>query len=136
VADERAIAGAREAAAAERWSEAYEAFAAAEPESGADLEAYAEAAWWASELRPSLEIRHRAYAAYVAEGDEYHAAAVAARVAIEHFIRDEPSVGAGFLMRAKRHAEAVPDGREHGYIAMVEATVARLTGSVESARIA
>ncbi len=56
---------------------------------------------------------------------------MAARLAIEHFIRNEPAVGGGFLMRAQRHVAALPPGRELGFLAMLEATVALNTGDLE-----
>jgi DNA-binding CsgD family transcriptional regulator len=65
-------------------------------------------------------LRHRAYNAYAAAGDELGAGGTAARLAVEHFLRDEPSVGAGFLMRARRHVEGVAEGPELGFLAMVD----------------
>jgi DNA-binding CsgD family transcriptional regulator len=126
---------ARQAVARESWTEAYETSKALDPSTltAADLEGYADAAWWLSHLRESLEIRQRAYAAYAAEGDDYHAGATAGRLAVEHFIRDEPAVGGGFLMRAQRHLRSIPDGPAHGFMALLEATVARFTGRLDEA---
>jgi ATP/maltotriose-dependent transcriptional regulator MalT len=126
---------AREAVARGAWSDVYDVLHTVDPSEliARDLEALADAAWWVSRFAESLEFRQKAYAAYAAEGDDLGAAGVAARLAIEHFVRDEPSVGAGFLMRARRHAEAVPEGAEHGFLAMVEATVARFSGDTERA---
>jgi ATP/maltotriose-dependent transcriptional regulator MalT len=126
---------ARGALAASAWADAYAGFTAADPAelTARDLEGFADAAWWLSKLPEALELRHKAYGAYVSAGDERGAAAVAARLAIEHFIRDEPSVGAGFLMRAQRHAEGLPEGPEAGFLAMVEATVARFQGDLDRA---
>jgi ATP/maltotriose-dependent transcriptional regulator MalT len=130
-----AIDGARAAVAASAWAEAYEAFSAADPAelSGRDLEGFADAAWWLTKLPESLELRHKAYGALAATGDELGAATVAGRLAIEHFLRGEPSVGAGFLMRARRHAESVPPGVEAGYLSMLEAIVARFSGDLDRA---
>ena len=127
------IARGREALASRDWADAYDSFKAADQTAltGVDLEGLADAAWWLSKLPESLEVRHRAYAAYVAVGDDAAAGAVAARLAIEHFLRSEPSVGGGFLMRAHRHAAELPEGREHGYLAMIDATVARWTGDLD-----
>lgn len=126
---------ARDALARGAWSEAYEALHEVDPSllSARDLEGLADAAWWVSRFSESLDVRQKAYAAYAAEGDDLAAAGMAARLAIEHFVRDEPSVGAGFLMRARRHAEAAPEGAEHGFLAMVEANVARSSGDPEQA---
>jgi ATP/maltotriose-dependent transcriptional regulator MalT len=122
---------ARAAVAAGDWRRAYDAYRAADPGSltGRDLEDLADAAWWVSELAESLDHRHKAYAAFEVEGDEPGAGRTAARIAIEHFLRDEPAIGAGFLMRAHRHAESfAPDGVEHGWLAAIDGSVARFGG--------
>ncbi len=126
---------ARAAIASTAWADAYAGFRAADPSelTARDLEGLADAAWWLSKSDESLDLRHKAYAAFVAAGDERGAAGVAARLAIEHFIREEPSVGAGFLMRAQRHAEGIASEPEAGFLAMVEASVARFTGDLERA---
>lgn len=125
----------RDALARGAWSDAYDTLHAVDPSllSARDLEGLADATWWLSRFAESLDIRQKAYAAYAAEGDDLGAAGAAARLAIEHFVRDQNSVGAGFLMRARRHAEAVPEGAGHGFLAMVEANVARFSGDPESA---
>jgi ATP/maltotriose-dependent transcriptional regulator MalT len=117
------------------WADAYQGFRAADPAelTARDLEGLADAAWWLSKLDESLDLRHKAYAAYAAAGDERGAAAVGARLAIEHFLREEASVGGGFLMRAQRHAEGIATEPEAGFLAMVEATVARYTGDLDRA---
>jgi ATP/maltotriose-dependent transcriptional regulator MalT len=126
---------ARAALAAGAWPDAYAAFRDVDPSelTGHDLDGMADAAWWMSQLAESVELRHKAYSAHVTAGDERGAAAAAARLAVEHFIRGEPSVGAGFLMRARRHAEGVPNSPEHGFLDMVEATVAHYSGDLERA---
>jgi ATP/maltotriose-dependent transcriptional regulator MalT len=125
----------RDALARGAWSDAYDALQAVDPSllGAHDLEGLADATWWLSRFAESLDIRQKAYAAYAAEGDDLGAAGAAARLAIEHFVRDQPSVGAGFLMRARRHAEAIPDGPGHGFLAVVEANVARFSGDPEGA---
>jgi ATP/maltotriose-dependent transcriptional regulator MalT len=129
------IVQAREALARGAWTEAYEGFGAAGRSqlTAADLEGLADAAWWVSKLDESLDVRQKAYAAYAAAGDDLGAAAVAARLAIEHFVREEPAIGAGFLMRAQRHVQDQPEGPERGFLSMVEANVARFSGDIEGA---
>lgn len=100
---------------------------------GADLEGFADAAWWCSKLPEALQIRKEAYAAYDAEGNDAAAGSTAARLAVEHFVRGEPAVGGGFLMRAQRHAAALPPGREQGWMATLEATVAMFSGDLDGA---
>ena len=70
----------------------------------------------------------------VAAGDAEHAATMATRLSIEHFVRGDPAVGAGWLMKAQRHAEDVPEGVGHGFLLIVEATVARYSGELSKAQ--
>lgn len=53
---------------------------------------------------------------------------MAARLCVEHFTRREPAVAGGWLMRAQRHLREQPECAEQGFLAMVEANVARFTG--------
>ena len=126
---------ARAALARQDWAEAYAAFHAADRDvlTGADLEGFADAAWWGSHLIEATQIRIEAYAAYDAAGDDAHAGWNAGRLAIEHFIRGDAAVGSGFLMRAQRHAAELPDGRETAFLAVLEATIAANTGDPEGA---
>ncbi len=69
---------ARAAIGSSAWADAYDGFRAADLSelTARDLEGFADAAWWLSKLDESLDLRHKAYAAYVAAGDERGAAAV------------------------------------------------------------
>jgi DNA-binding CsgD family transcriptional regulator len=126
----------RDAVARESWAEAYEQLAAADPSelSPQDLEALADAAWWLSKTEESIAARQRAYVGSDAAHDAEHAATMAARLSIEHFVRGDPAVGAGWLMKARRHAEEVPEGAGHGFLLIVEATVARYSGDLPMAQ--
>ncbi|HEY7661336.1 MAG TPA: LuxR C-terminal-related transcriptional regulator [Actinomycetota bacterium] len=126
---------ARSAAAREAWDEAAAAYRAADASllEASDLEAWADATWWLSSMDESIGLRQRAYAAYSAEGDHRGAGWMAARLCIEHFLRGEPAVGAGWLGRTQRHARDLPDCVELGYVAMLEANVARLGGDLDGA---
>ncbi len=99
-----------------------------------ELEALADAAWWLSRSEESIAARQRAYTASVSADDAEHAAAMAARLSIDHFTRGDPAVGAGWLMKARRHAEEVPEGAGHGFLLIVEATVARYSGDLARAQ--
>lgn len=125
---------AREAAARGAWAEAYRGFHSVERSTltGRDLEGLADASWWISRFDESIDARQRAYAAFAAEGDDFSAAAAAARLAIEHFVRGVPSVGAGYLKRAQRHARTLSDRPELGLLMVVEATVAHFSGDLDT----
>lgn len=127
----------RARAAIERgsWSEAYESFLVLDP-SGLtpdDWEAYADAAWWTGRIGESIAARQKAYTGYAEAGDDRRAAAMAARLCIEHFLRDEQAVGAGWFARAQRHASDLPDCVELGFAAFLEATIQLYTGDPVSA---
>ncbi len=126
---------ARDAVNRESWREAYDELSSFDPTDldARDLEALADAAWWLSKTDESLSIRQRAYGEYAAAGDQPRAAYNAGRLAVEHFLRGAPSVGAGWLMRADRHLAEQPECAEHGFLAVIEATVARFGGDLEGA---
>ncbi len=129
------IADARHASRPQPWAETYAALRDRDPSALTpyELEALADAAWWLSRMDESIASRQRAYAASESAGDAEHAAAMAARLSIDHFTRGDPAVGAGWLMKAKRHAEDVPEGVGHGFLLIVEATVARYSGDLSTA---
>lgn len=126
---------ARDAVRRESWREAYEELAAFDPTDLAprDLEALADAAWWMSKNDESIAARQTAYARYSDAGEEARAASMAGRLGVEHLMRDEPAVGAGWLMRAHRHLEGLQECVEHGFLAVIEATVARFRGALDDA---
>ncbi|HEX9122497.1 MAG TPA: LuxR C-terminal-related transcriptional regulator [Actinomycetota bacterium] len=126
---------ARDAIAHEAWAEAYGEFRLLAPSrlSPRDLDDFADAAWWLSKIDESMAVRQQAYAGYAAAGEDRPAAYVAARLSIEHFLHGEPAVGAGWLMRAQRLLREQPENFEHGFLAVVEATIARSRGELEEA---
>jgi ATP/maltotriose-dependent transcriptional regulator MalT len=130
----------RRAAANGEWAEAYEALSSVDPASlGPDvLEVLADAAWWVFDEHAAIQARQRAYAGYAAAGDDARAGAVAARLAIDHFSRGNPSVGGGWLAKAHRHLDGEPECIELGMLWTMEATVRRyggdLDGSIELAQ--
>lgn len=121
---------ARDAACRESWAAAYEelrALDAAQMEP-CDLEALADAAWWLSRLDESIAARQRAYAGYVAAGDNPRAAWCAGRLCMEHVFRNEAAVASGWLMRAQRLLRDQPERVQHGYVALIESNTARARG--------
>ena len=111
------------------WSEAYDLFRALEPlERPEDRELFADAAWWSGRIEESMAARQRAYTGYAEAGDDRRAAWMSARLCIEHFVRDEPAVGAGWFARTQRHAQSLPDCVELGFAALLEATVLYFSG--------
>jgi DNA-binding CsgD family transcriptional regulator len=126
---------ARAAAKQGSWRASYELLRTRDPvELGPDdLEVLADAAWWLSRVDESIAARQQAYAGYAAAGDATRAATIAARLSIDHFVRGETAIGAGWLRKAQRHAADVDEGPGHGLLLLVEATVARFSGDLEGA---
>jgi tetratricopeptide (TPR) repeat protein len=118
---------ARAAFARTAWREAYDglrtADAAGELEAE-DLERLAEAAWWLSDGTTSLRARGRAYRNYLQRGELRAAAWVALALAEDHFHRLARSVGQGWLSRAERHLEGLPDVPERGWLYRLKFVVA------------
>lgn len=103
--------------------ETYERLSTAAPDdlSSEELEALADAAFWLGRQRESISARQRAYARYRDEQDATRAARAACRLFHDHFDLDEAAVASGWLSRARRHAQLIPDQVEPGYIALAEA---------------
>jgi ATP/maltotriose-dependent transcriptional regulator MalT len=117
------------------WADAYEVFHAHEPSelTPTDWVGFADAAWWLGKQEESLAARQKAYTGYADAGDDPSAGSAAGRLCIEHFIRGEPAVGAGWLARTKRHAQSLSDSVELGYLAMLEGSVAFYGGDLDAA---
>jgi DNA-binding CsgD family transcriptional regulator len=128
--------GERVVARPDAWAETYAALRTRDVTEldPRDLESLADAAWWLSRIDESVAARLRAYAGYAESGEDARAAYMAGRLGVEHFVRGEPAVGAGWLMRAHRHLDGQPDRVEHGLLAVIEATVARFGGDLDRAR--
>ena len=124
---------ARDAVARESWAEAYTMLRDIEPSLLAprDLEGLADATWWLSKVDESIAARQKAYAGYAAEANSPAAAFMAGRLAVEHFDRGEPAVAMGWLMKAQRHLSDQPESVEHGFLALVQANVARFQGDLD-----
>ena len=126
---------ARAAVEQRSWADAYEVFHALEPSelTATDWERFADAAWWLGRQEESFAARQKAYTGYADAGDDPAAGSAAGRLCIEHFIRGEPAVGAGWLARTKRHAQSLSDRVELGYLAMLEGSVAFYGGDLDAA---
>jgi class 3 adenylate cyclase len=114
---------AREAAARHHWREAHEAYAASPP--GAltpeDIERYAEAAWWMGQRDEAVGLRQRAYAAYSAAGEKLRAARLAITLFWDHMSNGAGAVARGWLAKAERLLEGLPESPEQGYFVVSRA---------------
>ena len=111
----------REAFKRHAWTEALDAFVAADGEGGIspdDLELMGEAAWWTGRPDEATDPLERAFAAYVGAGRPTEAAGVAFRLAYLAFRRQAPSVGGGWVGRAAGLLEDVPESSMHAWLPM------------------
>jgi DNA-binding CsgD family transcriptional regulator len=117
---------AHDAVARRSWAEAYSIYheLGSSDLAPAEWESFADAAWWMGHQDGSTAARQKAYTGFAEAGDDRSAGRVAGRLSIEHFLREEPAVGAGWLARAQRHAQALPDCVELGFLAMLQGAIA------------
>lgn len=109
------------------WGEARAAFErAAQAGAGAEaLEGLAQAAFFLDEPDAAVDAHERAYAAYRDADRPVDAARVAIALAWEYrAYRGEPAVSDGWLGRARRLLAGVGPAREHGWLALREASFA------------
>jgi len=114
----------RDAVKRHAWTEALEAFAAADREgdlSPEDLERVGDAAWWAGKPDEATEPLERAFSAYVEAGRPSEAAGVAFLLTYMAFRRQAPSVGAGWMGRAAGLLEDVPESGMHAWLQLFAA---------------
>src|SRR3989454_763095 len=87
-------------------------------------ERLAESAWWIGRIDDCIATRERAYAAYMDQGNPRLAAVTAVRLAEDFFRRQAKSLGNGWLKRAERLLQDVPECVEHGVLLRLHAILA------------
>ena len=119
---------ARQALHDHAWHDAYDAFSSRvrrPGHGGDDLMQLAEAAWWTARPKESVDALERAYATYSAEGNDPRAAYAALQLADRCNDALQRAQAAGWLRRATRLLDPLPEGLEHGYL---ELSLARRGG--------
>jgi len=102
------------------WQSAYETFEAVlRVEDRPDaLEGLGLAAWWLDLADVVFDVRERAYRGYRERGDSLGAARMAVWLAWDTAaFRGEQAVASGWLQRARRLLEGLPDAPEHAWLA-------------------
>jgi class 3 adenylate cyclase len=120
---------ARTAVQGHDWTGALDAFiaaAAVAPLSGEELEAMAEAAYWASRPQEALDASHRAYAAYLDADRAGEAASAALLAARLHFVHGEMAVATGWADRARRLLEDAVECSAHAMLAWADGQIMML----------
>lgn len=116
------------------WGEAFEKLSAADAAgelSPAELDLFAEAAWWNGRLEQAIELRERAYGAATRAGMRDVAAMVAIRLGSDNIYRNRDVMAGAWLQRAERILEGVEENAGHGWLAVALAFRALITGDIE-----
>lgn len=112
---------ARQAYAAEDWPTAASQFdsVVADRLTADDLAAYADAAWWIGRIEDNLRLNAAACEAFLAASRPVEAAWSAMLLGIFHLARGDEPQGMGWLGRAGRLLEGLPDSPVHGYVILL-----------------
>jgi DNA-binding NarL/FixJ family response regulator len=126
--DADSLTRAREAYAQQDWPTAAVLFAATTPDdlTADDLAADADAQFWMGRFKDCLQLGAAAYGAFMAESRPDAAAMVAIRVGIGHLASGDEPQGMGWLSRARRLAEGLPECAVHGYLLFLTAVEGNL----------
>ncbi|TDD15353.1 LuxR family transcriptional regulator [Kribbella turkmenica] len=110
---------ARQAGAVQDWPTAAARFGAVPGErlSADDLAAYSDAVWWLGRIDDTLRLGAAACDAFETDGRPADAAWAALMVGIFHLARGDQPQGMGWLGRAERLVNEIPECPVHGYLA-------------------
>jgi len=117
----------RDAIRRHSWSEAMDAFVAADRADGLaaeDLELQGEAAWWSGQPDAATDALERAFAGHLKAEQPMPAARVALLLTYLAFRRLAGSIAAGWLARAERLLEAAPESAVHAWLQVIYAVTA------------
>ncbi len=97
------------------WQAAYDAFAALPERTGATVEGLAESAWWLGRMDESIRLYSEAFRLHTDAGDGGPAVLVAVQLSICTRLVGEAAQSAGWVNRAQRILEDLPECSAHGY---------------------
>jgi LuxR family transcriptional regulator, maltose regulon positive regulatory protein len=126
-ATEQLVEAGHDALARGAWEEARESFQAAlrERETPEALEGLSWAAWWLNDPEVVFATRERAFRRYRAAGELRGAARMALWLSSDHLeFRGEAAVANGWRERARRLLSGLEEGPEHGWLALLEGSLA------------
>ena len=85
----------------------------------ADLELFAEAAWWSGRPDEAISLRERSYGGFSSGEDRLSAARLALKLADDHVGRGLFAVAHGWFANAERLLEGQPESAEHGVLMLM-----------------
>jgi class 3 adenylate cyclase len=126
----------RAAFAGHAWRDAFDLFSRADRDSslsGADLESFSQAAFFAGQAPLGLELKERAFKAQLAEEDQVRAAFLALDIAHDYGMTGKISIASAWLRRGEKLLEGKPESYAHAYLALDRSEAARSTGNIDEA---
>lgn len=120
-----------------QWHSARAAFTSAltVEETPEALEGLSWAAWWLDDAAVVFESRERAFRLYSQRHQPAHAARMATWLAADQLdFHGAAAIANGWLQRAKRLLESVPEGPDHGWLAFHEGYIVLASGDAASSR--
>jgi class 3 adenylate cyclase len=130
------VTAAHQALTDHRWNDAFELLSKADAEGRLgpeDLRAFAEAAWFTAHADLAIELKERAFKAYLDRGDRIDAAALAVDVGHEYAMKRKGSIAGAWVSRAERLLENEPESFAHGYLALARSDAAEARGDFDEA---
>jgi class 3 adenylate cyclase len=118
------------------WQEAFDLFTQADKEetlSGADLEAFAVAAFFSARVDIQIEAKERAFKAHLAADEAVRAATVALELSQVYAYQGKSSIASGWVRRAERLLDGKPESNAHGYLALAKGEAAKRAGDTAAA---
>ena len=106
------------------WREAFDRYTEADAAGGlapADLEEFAETAWWCGLPDDAIRLRERAYAAHLGSRAQRAGARVALLLCDDYTNRRSDTLAAAWMARAERLLEGDTECREHGMLLLFQA---------------
>ncbi|BBY15297.1 LuxR C-terminal-related transcriptional regulator [Mycolicibacterium litorale] len=128
------LASARAAHARRDWHGAYADFVRANTIAALhtdDLDALSVAAWRIGEAKEAVRIAERVFAQLV-RSDPNAAARKAVELALAWLTRGDLNIAAGWMNRARRLLDGVPENSTHGYLTYLDAVVAVLSDDFDT----
>jgi class 3 adenylate cyclase len=135
VADDLVRAG-RDAMDRHAWTDAFDLLSEADRSQKLnpdELGLLGDAAWWAGRFRDAIGVRERAFAEYTSAGENAKAAAVAIKIAADHYRSLSRSLASGWYSQAERLLSGEPEAAAHGWLARELGTRALEAGDLEKA---
>lgn len=133
MSEDQALEAARAACARREWAAARERFLTAGDLGPEDLAAYVTACWWLGELDEYAAASAELHRRLLQQGRPVEAALTAFELGYTEAVRGNEEVGVGWMARARRLFEELPEAPERGFLLAADAQLALVAGDLQTA---